>query len=236
MVQGINKSYIFQKNFHKVKYINLIKEKSKEFNIKIISYTIMNNHAHFCFYYDSTEELSKYMHKVNSIFAHFFNFTENRVGYLFRDRFKVQEIMTRTQLYNVISYIHNNPKKAKLVDKLEEYQYSSYNDYVQNNIEKEILLLVFETEKYKDIFNYIHKNYDEIGIMDIDKNDVKEVIKRYIEANHVSLKLIKKDKNLLFELVKILYETTDVKNKELCEMLGIDKNRVTRMKQKILDK
>ena len=46
MVQGINKSYIFNKESDIKYYIRIIKESEKIYYIKAIAYCIMNNHAH----------------------------------------------------------------------------------------------------------------------------------------------------------------------------------------------
>ena len=46
MVQGINKEYIFKEEIFKNKYLEHINKFSKELNINIIAYCIMDNHAH----------------------------------------------------------------------------------------------------------------------------------------------------------------------------------------------
>ena len=143
IVQGIEKQYIFEKEIFKQKYLSLLKENIEEYEIKLIAYTIMDNHAHICIYFENIQNVSKFMHKVNSLFASYYNFIQKRVGYLFRNRYYTQEVQDRQQLYNVISYIHNNPLKANMIKKLEEYKYSSYNQFKNKKIDKDIILLVF---------------------------------------------------------------------------------------------
>lgn len=237
IVQGIEKQYIFQKKRYKEKYYNLIQENLETFHIKLIAYAIMDNHCHMCLYYQKIEDLSNFMHIVNSKFAKYYNYLEDRVGYLFRNRFYSQEIQDRQQLFNVIGYIHNNPLKAKKVEKLEEYKYSSYKDYLKNNIEKEIKLLVFDALEYKEIFQYIHKNYSAIDIKDVEDNkNYMEVIEEYLNENKISLNIIKKEKNLLINLIEKLKSETNITNKEISKLLDIDKNRLTRMNKKITEK
>ena len=50
IVQGINKSYIFEEDKYKQEYLKFIKQASKKYNIEIISYCIMSNHAHILIY------------------------------------------------------------------------------------------------------------------------------------------------------------------------------------------
>ena len=46
IVQGINKEYIFNQEVDKKKYFNLLKKYYRDYEIDIICYCIMDNHAH----------------------------------------------------------------------------------------------------------------------------------------------------------------------------------------------
>ena len=137
MVQGINKEYIFNQEIYIKKYLKFLKENQKQTNLKIIAYCIMTNHAHLLIKSENIQELSKFMQKVNSSYARYYNYMEKRVGYVFRDRFKSQAIMSEKQYYNCIRYIHLNPVKAKIVEKQEDYKYSSYIIYQKRLKKKE---------------------------------------------------------------------------------------------------
>ena len=112
MVQGINKEYIFNKDEDKRQYLKFINKVKGEIDIYIISYCIMDNHVHILIKEDSIERVSHFMHKINTLYAIYFNKKYNRVGYVFRDRYKSQAIYSEKQLYTCINYIHNNPVKA----------------------------------------------------------------------------------------------------------------------------
>lgn len=239
IVQGIEKQYIFEKKNYKEKYFNLIQENLERFHMKLLAYAIMDNHTHLCIYYENIEDVSKFMHIVNMKFASYYNHLENRVGYLFRNRFYSQEIQDRQQLFNVIAYIHNNPQKANLVNSLEEYEYSSYKDFKNKKVNREIILLIFDSLEYQEIFDFIHKNYKEDDVIDVKEEkseNVKEVIEEYLNANKVSLNMVKKEKNLLIDLVEKLKIRTNLNNKEISKLLEIDKNRLTRMNAKISER
>lgn len=230
IVQGIEKQYIFEKEIFKQKYLSLLKENLEEYKIKLIAYTVMDNHAHICIYYENIQYVSKFMHKVNSKFASYYNFIEHRVGYLFRNRFYTQEIFDRQQLYNVISYIHNNPIKANMIKKLGEYKYSSYNQFKNKEINKDIILLVFENENYMDIFDYIHKNYNELTVLDIkEEKDYEKVIKEYCNKNSVKFKFLKYDDDLLNGIIKKLKIECDLTNVKIAELLKISRNKVNKI-------
>lgn len=239
IVQGIEKQYIFDKEIFKYKYLKLIEENLEEYNIKLIAYTIMDNHAHLCIYHENILNVSKFMHKINSLFASYYNYIEGRVGYLFRNRFYSQEIFDRQQLYNVISYIHNNPLKARMVDKLENYNHSSYAKFKNRKIDKDIILLVFETENYMDIFDYIHKNYNELTVLDIKeekKCNYEKIIEDYCIQRNISVEYVKYNDEKLIEIIKILKLECSLTNKEISQIFKINKNKVGRIIRKLKEK
>lgn len=187
----------------------------------------MDNHVHLCIYYNNIEKVSKFMHKVNSYFATYYNLLENRVGYLFRNRFYTQKIFDKQQLYNVISYIHNNPLKAKMIRYLGEYKYSSYNQYKNKEIDKNIILLVFETCDYMPIFDFIHENYNELTVLDIkEEKDYKKTLIEFCNKNNISIKLIKNDNDLLETIIRKLKVECNLTNIKIAELLGIGRNKV----------
>ena len=70
-----------------------------------------------------------------------YNWKYGRVGHLFQDRFKSEPIETDEYFLTVLRYIHQNPLKANMCKKLEDYAYSSYKDYVGENVDKSSTLV-----------------------------------------------------------------------------------------------
>ena len=129
ITQGINKSYIFENEEDIKYYINIMYKLSEEHEIKIIAYCIMNNHAHMLIETEKIKELSKYMQRLNTKYGKYYNKKYNRVGYVFRDRYKSEGIYSEEHLYNCIKYIYDNPVKAHICNKAEEYPYSNYGQW-----------------------------------------------------------------------------------------------------------
>ena len=99
---------------------------NEKYNIKIIAYCIMNNHTHMLLETTDLKNLSKYMQSLNTRYGKYYNKKYKRVGYVFRDRYKAEGIYSEEQLYNCINYIYNNPVKAGICEKAEEYSFSNY--------------------------------------------------------------------------------------------------------------
>ena len=209
IVQGIEKNYIFLKDIYKIKYINLIHENAKKFDVSIIAFCVMNNHVHICLYYEEIQNVSKFMHMINSIYANYYNYSENRVGYVFRNRYYSKEIKDRNQLFNTIVYIHKNPLKAELVYKMNDWEYSTYSDYINREIDKKIIMIVFDTEENKKTSN--------------------EIIEEYLAEANIHLETIYKNRKLLIELVRKMKYNGKILNKEIANKLNINKNTVTRI-------
>lgn len=117
MVQGVNKEYIFKNEEYIEEYLNIIEQKKENYNFLILAYCMMSNHAHFLIYTENVEEFGKFMQKVNLKYSMFYNKNENRCGIVFRNRYKAEPIYDIKYLVNCIKYIHENPVKAKIVEK-----------------------------------------------------------------------------------------------------------------------
>lgn len=230
MVQGVNREEIFKNEFYKNLYFKLIKEKSDKFNVKILAYVLMDNHAHFLVYYDNIYDVSNFMHEANQDFAQLFNKNENRVGHVFRNRYRSEQINNREYLYTVLAYIHFNPYKAGVIDKLSDYKFSSYNKFINQKITKEKIYILFETYDYISIFKDIHKGYfDKV----LNKQKITEkIINDFMKQNKLDkLEDLNKEKKLLIQLILELKEKVNLKEKEICKLLKIGKNRITNLRK-----
>ena len=177
-MQGVNKEYIFEKKEYIEKYLKIIKENKENYNFTIIAYCIMNNHAHFLIYTEDIQDFGNFMHRINLLYAKMYNKEKNRCGVLFRNRYNAEPIYNTKYLINCIKYIHNNPVKANIVQKCEDYKYSSYNDYKSNKglVKSKIVKEIFGTKcNFTELFN---RTID-MRFMDID-NESKEEKDRYI--------------------------------------------------------
>ena len=230
IVQGINKEYIFKENQDKIKYLNLLRKYYEEYKIDIICYCIMNNHTHLILYSEEIKNISMFMKRVNSIYAMYYNKKYNRVGYVFRDRYKSILILSRKQLYKCIKYIHMNPVKANIVKNEWEYLFSSYKDYFNKSgfLNQRILDFLF----YKSQ-NYIEK-FKSIPYEDIynEKVKIKEILKKYLNDEKIGLDNIMNERKKL-EKFLLYFENYKYSKLELANILGISKATLYRKIRKV---
>ncbi len=227
MVQGIRKEYIFSKEQYIRMYLKLLNEKRKELKIKVIAYCIMNNHAHLLIETKNIKELSKFMQKINGCYAKYYNFMEDRVGYVFRDRYKCQIIKDKKHLIQCIKYIHQNPVKAGMVINREEYEFSSYKFY-QRNINK--LNEFFSNEE----LTYIFKSSNPYGnFIDIDNNPeeiINNLIEEFLKKENVKIFEIFEKDDILKKLIGYLKIENKIKYTEIMKKFDITKGVMERLK------
>lgn len=227
IVQGINKEYIFEKEENKNKYFNLMKKYYLKYKIDIISYCIMDNHTHLILYSDEIKNISSFMKQINSIYAFYYNKKYDRVGYVFRNRFKSILLLTREQLCRCIKYIHMNPVKANIVKVESEYKYSSYNDYIKKTgfLNQKILDFLFVNPK-----NYIEE-FKSIPYKDIYDNtiNIREILEKYFENEKITLEQLKKDKKLLQNFLEYInFNNYKFSKQELAYVLGVSRATIYR--------
>ena len=226
LVQGHNKEYIFEKDKNKKKYLKLMKENEKE--IEILAYCIMGNHVHMLIHTSKIDDMSKFMHKVNSEYAMYYNYIEKgRVGSVYRDRYKSEPIYDERYFFKCINYIHKNPVKANIVSKCEKYEYSSYNDYI-NKIGcagKEMLKKLFNNQNYIEVLNMYNKNVN--LFLDIEKeNKIDDAINDYLEITNKKIIQILDDEKNLKNLIMHIKNITNVTYDEIQEKFNISRNRI----------
>lgn len=227
IVQGINKEYIFNTEMHKKKYEKLMKTYIEKFNIKLVAYCIMSNHAHMLIYAKDSDEMANYMKGVNTSFAMYYNKQKNRVGIVFRNRYDSEPICNQKYLMNCIAYIHNNPVKAKITRMAGLYKYSSYNDYIRGTIEDEILELVFGCKTgYIDIFKAIHKNSNDADFKDYVESDYNKLIEKVTNAYGPKVYI---NETMFDQMIKRLIVNEKIPIKAISEKFNISRYKISKI-------
>ena len=110
----------------------------------LLSWCLMPNHFHFLISANSSSDifsdrrgmpiqnLSEGIRLLLSTYTKGFNRAMNLTGNLFQQRTKAKPLISDAGDYGLIAfnYIHQNPIKAKLVHKMEDWPYSSFKDYI----------------------------------------------------------------------------------------------------------
>ena len=226
MSQGINREYILQNDKDKGIYLKLMKKYSQEFYINTVAYCIMSNHVHMLIQAKQVGEISNFMRKLNGDYAIYYNKKQDRVGFVFRSRFKSKVIMSEKSLYQCIKYIHMNPVKANIVQNEGDYAFSSYRNF-QNGFG------LCSIEKLESMLN-LDKEFLNRDFFIDDKDEgsyTHEVVYAYLERKNLTMEKMRGSKNIKKEFLEELKKNNmiDKLNKsELAKILHIARSNFYR--------
>lgn len=220
IVQGLNKEYIFNEKQNINEYLNLIDKYKKDVDIEFLSYCMMSNHAHFLIFSENINNLSSVMKNINTAYAKYYNHKNDRVGYVFRDRFLSQPIDSEKYLIKCINYIHNNPVKANIVKRPEEYKYSTYKEFINGERIKQLHKVTgrsFDVELFKN-----EKVLEYFIDIDTDKNEIIEnAILAFCIKNNIEIYKILEVRSVLKKLIIQLKNDYKIKYTEIMKKLDI---------------
>ena len=128
--RGINKQRIFEEEQDYRKFLYALKDQQPKSEYEIYAYCLMTNHIHLLMK-EGEEELGTVFRRIASKYVQWYNGKYERVGHLFQDRFKSEVVETPGYFLGVLRYIHQNPLKAGMVQKLSDYPWSSYREYFE---------------------------------------------------------------------------------------------------------
>ena len=126
IIRGNSRKAIFAEVSDYQMYLALLNEGSEACECKIHAYVLMTNHVHLLVSANHPQNLSKLPQYVGRKYVPFFNKKYNCSGTLWEGRFKATSIDGDSYLLSCYRYIELNPVRAGMVEKIEEYLWSSY--------------------------------------------------------------------------------------------------------------
>ena len=109
-------------------FLDTIGEMANRYDIDIYAYVLMNNHYHLLLK-TRHANLSKAMQWFGTAYTRRFNVRNNRSGHLFQGRIKSFIVQNDAYLAQLSCYIHRNPLRAGIINRLADYRWSSYPVY-----------------------------------------------------------------------------------------------------------
>ena len=235
ILRGINKQDIFLDNQDFLKFKKEIIATKEKFSYKLYSYVLMSNHIHLQIK-DDHGNLSKIMQSLQIRYADYFNKKYDRVGHLFKDKFKSQCVETDYYILNLQRYIHQNPIKAG-IGTIEEYLWSSYREYIGKNkeqlIDKEDIFKLFSMSDTKAVKKFIEFNNEILSLSKSDEileyeirkgfndDEIINLIKKELKINNIQ-EIQNYDKNKRNYYLKKAKEIKGCTQEQLSRILGIN--------------
>jgi putative transposase len=241
MVRGNEQRKIFMDNSDREKYLDILSKQVHLNRIEISAYCLMDNHLHLLIK-EIDNELSKALQSIGTAYVIYFNKKYSRVGHLFQNRFKSEPIKDENYLFGTLRYIHQNPIRAGICNRVEDYPWSSdcyyrnssRRSFVTNHILKHIsnnheqavveycrMMKIPETKSFIDDNNPPMTN-----------EQLSKVIKQELDSHGIADPLEKLHRNVIKQLVSKFHKEYGASMQLIANELGISKSMVQRLLRK----
>lgn len=235
MLRGIDKRNIFLDDEDRERFLGNVEKAKQVGNFKLFGYCLMDNHVHLLVKED--EEIGTSIKRISVGYVGWHNRKYERTGHLFQNRYTSETVETESYLLTVLRYIHQNPVKAGIIKKAEDYQWSSYCKYAldyqgeKSFISSEMIKAYFKT--YKDFKNFMNaKNNDEC----LEYNPVKryndKVLSELIRVEYNIDNVNKMPTEKRNEIIRAIYCKKKTSIRQLSRVLGIGKGVIEKILKK----
>ncbi|SDK11938.1 REP-associated tyrosine transposase [Natronincola ferrireducens] len=229
MLRGIDGRNIFLDDEDKTVFIEKLLKAKEKAKFKVYAYCLMDNHVHLLI--EENEEIGKSIKRITVGYVQWHNNKYGRTGHLFQNRYNSEVIETENYFITVLRYIHQNPVKAKMVNKMEDYLWSSYNQYsasYQNKSNYISTEIVNEYFTKQDTFEkYMNQtNQDEcLEYRPVKKYTDEELRKKIIKEFKLNISevgdLTPQERD---RMIKTIYCNMRVSIRQLVRILGLGKS------------
>jgi len=131
----------------------LLKDGTNKFDVKIEAFVLMNNHYHLIIR-TPRANIDKFMHYFNRQLSIQISKRAGRINRLFGSPYHWKMITSQSYYLNAVRYVYQNPLRAKIVGRVQDYPYSD----IRNQKSYHKYLDWFNTRYEEDEIKLIKKN------------------------------------------------------------------------------
>jgi putative transposase len=151
--RGNERRAIFRTNQDRKTFLDFLGQAAKRFGWSITAYVLMTNHFHLVIQ-TPKPNLSLGMQWLNGTYVGWFNRIHKRCGHLYQGRFKARLVQKELYFAEVLRYVVLNPVRAHMVERPEDFKWSSYRASAGYEDAPEWLDL-------KSLLEFFHPEFDE---------------------------------------------------------------------------
>ncbi len=235
VLRGINKQDIFNDAEDRLRLIEALEKYKTICEYHLYGYCLMTNHIHILIK-EGKETISQIMKRIGTSYVYWYNNKYERYGPLFQDRYKSEPVEDDKYLLVVLRYIHQNPTRAGMVQRLEDYSWSSYGDYIKQKntlVDIDYILNIysenaadglnaftrFTNEYIKDDAAKVHIDYEVNIRRSMKDEEVRRIIKEIVKNDNPQI-IQQFDKNERDGILKALKEE-GLSIRQLARITGI---------------
>ena len=245
MLRGANRQEIFHDDEDCLKFLEIVGKYKMKTEMKVYGWCLMNNHVHLLLS-EGNENLSVTMKRIGVSFVWYYNWKYRTTGHLFQDRFKSKNVETTKYLLTVLRYIHQNPVKAGIVNRFDEWRWSSCRFYYEKNtdskklLDSEFIFKMFSNDikLAKERFKEFNESYNNDKCLDDSINERRRLtdeearleIKKVLGAIEVAQvkSLARLQRNEVLQKIK---EIDGLSQRQAARILGVSQNLISRSRE-----
>ena len=215
MLRGINRQDIFEDKEDYVRMLTCLQQMLEQYDeagnhqpplCTFYAYCLMSNHIHLLLK-TNQKDIGSTIKPLAVTYAMYYNNKYSRSGHVFQDRFKSEPVNDMAYFMTLLRYIHQNPLKAGIVNKVGDYEWSSWSEYT-GKVPAAVCLCainaVYKRITIEDLKELVDTPLDEdVSCLDIDEvvrvsigdRDVRKYLQeRYGIADSIKVQELEKEK------------------------------------------
>jgi len=157
--RGNRRQVVFFSDKDKKIYFGLLKRAAKKAGIAIWTYCLMDNHVHLIAVPEKENSLAKGIGRAARDYSLLINIRNDWKGHLWQKRFDSYPL-GETHMYSAVRYIERNPVRAGIVERAEDYYWSSASSHVLKE-KDELLSDFYLMSEISDWASYLREETDE---------------------------------------------------------------------------
>jgi putative transposase len=125
--RGNDRKPCFFRELDYIRYLQDLRDASLRFNCAVHAFVLMTNHVHLLVTPRTQGGVSRMMQALGRSYVRYINDSQGRTGTLWEGRFKSCLIEDERYLLACYRYIELNPVRAGMVERPEQYRWTSYH-------------------------------------------------------------------------------------------------------------
>ena len=241
MLRGNNREKVFIDEEDKSKIIDILRDKKKTEEYFLYAYCIMDNHIHLIIK-EGQNSIATIVKRIATSYAYYFNKKYKRIGHVFQERFKSENIEDESYLLAAIRYVHQNPIKPG-IGTIDGYKWSSYKDYIGMGTrltDTAQILGIISNFNDKALIEFVRFNHEfiegpflDIGEeKEIDQLNMTESVNKYLAEKEMGINDLRSraNKSKREDLIKFLLEKSNFSLRAIAATLGLNREMVRKAK------
>jgi putative transposase len=123
--RGNSRRTVFHKNGDYAAFIKLLRQAAERTPVRLLAYCLMANHFHLALWPRQDGDLSDYMMWLLTAHVRRYHQHYHSSGHVWQGRFRAFPIQEDDHLLTVLRYIERNPVRASLVERAQDWPWSS---------------------------------------------------------------------------------------------------------------